>query len=400
MLLHMRRGLIRLVKRMLYRPFEAGKPLATVLVFRSGRLGDFLNAVPALRLLRARLPEARIILVTTVSSVPAMQSLTRTYADLNALPWLEFVCPSVVDRTVCFTMTGRWHGLEAMRRTLAEEHPDVLFVLPYMGEPLGTRLKKLLFFRLAGYRGSIFGFDALPSRGSLQQQQYQLGLYEHAVMGPVRALGECSAIGPATESELELAVSVPAAAVDWAGEKMRAAGMHDTVTVALSPGASFAHKVWPVDRFLFLGETLIERYDCRLVVLGGASDRPLGAALQARFGARCLDLTGDTSVTQLAAVLARCQLFAGNDSGVAHLASAVGCPAVTVTSAIDCPGMWEPWNSRGGAARVRIACEYCVGLTACPLGTNACIQAVATEDVLRLCAQALEGRPAAVRTAW
>jgi len=103
-----------------------------------------------------------------------------------------------------------------------------------------------------------------------------------------------------------------------------------------------------------------------------------------------VDMTGRTSVTQLAALLSRCRLFVGNDSGPAHLASAVGCPAVTVTSALDFPGRWEPWNSRGRIARVRIACEFCLSLTSCPLQTNACITSVDPQEVLRLCCQVLE----------
>ncbi len=400
LLLHLRRGLVRWVRRMLYRQFRPGQPLKTVLVFRTGRLGDFLNAVPALGVLRARLPQARIVLASTVSSLPAMRDLTRSYADLEALPWLAFVTPTPVDRTVCFTMDRHGHALAAMRRIIEEERPDAVFVLPYMGEPLGARLKKLLFFRLAGSKGPIFGFDSLPSRGSFEHRQFRMGLYEHAVYGPVRAVSECPAIGPVEESDITQQIAVPAEAGVWTRRVLKDAGFLDTMMVAISPGASFAHKIWPVDCFAALGEALLERYPCRLVVVGSEGDGPLGAALRARLGSRCLDLTGQTSVTALAALLEQCRLFVGNDSGVAHLASAVGCPAVTVTSALDFPGMWEPWNSRDRVARVRIECEHCLSLTACPLGTNACIRAVDPQEVLRLCAQVLGAGRMADRVAW
>lgn len=403
-LLQLRRSLVRLIKRLLYREYHPGQSLGTILVFRSGRLGDFLNAVPALGVLRSRLPQARILLATSVSSLPAMQSITRSYADPNSLPWLEFVTPSLVDRALCFTMSGRSKGLTAIRHMLKQEQPDVLFVLPYMGEPLGARLKKLLFFRLAGFKGPIFGFDALASRGSLQHRQYRLGLYEHAVYGPVRALSECAAIGAVAESELVQEVSIPGAAIGWARTVFEDSGFLDTMVIAISPGATFAHKAWPLDRYLRFCDELKERYDCRFLVVGIETDRPLGEALRAALGARCLDMTGKTTVTQLAALLTQCGLFVGNDSGPAHLASAVGCPAVTITSALDFPGMWEPWNSRERIVRVRIACEHCLSLTSCPLKTNACISAVDPQEVLRLCAQVLGPLPAAGirsdRLAW
>jgi ADP-heptose:LPS heptosyltransferase len=396
-LLHLRRSLVRLIKHLLYRRFRPCQSLETVLVFRSGRLGDFLNALPALNLLRSRLPTARIILATTASSLPAMQSITRSYADLNSLPWLEFVTPSLVDRAVTFTVNGRDKGLAAMRRTIGEEHPDAIFVLPYMGEPLGGKLRKLLFFKLAGFNGPIFGFDGLASRGSLQRSQYQLGLYEHEVSGPVRAVSECGAIGAVAESEIIQDLSIPDHAMTWAQKVMEGSGFKENILVAVSPGATFIHKVWPADRYVELCRALLERYDCRFMVVGIDADRQLGDTLKEALGTRCLDMTGKTSVTQLAALLGRCHLFVGNDSGPAHLASAAGCPCVTVTSALDFPGIWEPWNSRKRVARVRIDCEFCLSLISCPLKTNDCIRSVDAHEVLRMCCQvlgsAMQGRP-------
>ena len=248
--LHLRRSLVRLIKRLLYPEFRTGQVLGTVLVFRIGRLGDFLNAIPALALLRSRLPQARIILATTVSSLPLVQSITSSYADPDALPWLEFVTPSLVDRAVCFTMAGPDRGLATMRRTIREEHPEAIFLLPYIGESLGGRLKKLLFFRLAGFRGPIFGFDGFTSRSHFRRTQYQLGMYEHAVFGPVRAISECAAIGVVEESEIVLQVSIPAAAMSWARKLLQASALMDTVLVAVSPGATFIHKAWPLDRYV------------------------------------------------------------------------------------------------------------------------------------------------------
>jgi ADP-heptose:LPS heptosyltransferase len=389
LILHLRRSLVGLIKRLLYARFRPGQALRTVLVFRTGRLGDFLNAVPALELLRSRLPQARIIFATTVSSLPAMQSITSSYADLNALPWLEFVTPSLVDRAVSFTMTGPGKGLAPMRRTIAAERPDAIFVLPYMGESLGGKLRKLLFFRLAGFKGPIFGFEGFASRAGFARSQYRLGLYEHEVYGPVRAVSECAAIGEVAESEMIQELTIPGPAMHWARNMLQRSGFTDCMVVAVSPGATFIHKVWPTDRYVRLCRELLVGYDCRLVVVGIDADRPLGEALREALGARCLDLTGQTSVTQLAALFRLCRLFVGNDGGPAHLASAAGCPCVTVTSALDFPGIWEPWNSRERVARVRIDCEFCLSLTCCPRKTNACITAVDPHEVLRMCSQVL-----------
>lgn len=396
LLLHLERSLVRLIKRLLYRTFRPAETLTTVLVFRSGRLGDFLNAVPALNLLRARLPEARVILATTASSLPSMQSITGSYADLNALPWLEFVTPAVINRALSFTMKGRGRGLGPMRRLIREEQPNAIFVLSNLGDSLAGKLRKLVYFRLAGFKGPIFGFDSLASGPTFAHSQYQLGLYEHEVLGPARALSECVAIGAFRESELVQDVSIPVPAMSWARNVLGGLGWLDNNLdnnlVAVSPGATFSHKVWPTDGYVRVCREMGQRFDCRFVVVGIAADQPRAEALKQELGNRCVDMTGRTSVTQLAALLSLCRLFVGNDSGPAHLASAVGCPAVTVTSALDFPGRWEPWNSRGRVARVRIECEFCLSLTCCPLKTNACITSVDPQQVLRMCCQVLQER--------
>jgi ADP-heptose:LPS heptosyltransferase len=184
-------------------------------------------------------------------------------------------------------------------------------------------------------------------------------------------------------------VRIPETAMRKAREIVPQTWMNGHTLVAVAPGASFPHKMWPTERFIAVCRDLQSEFDCRLFVVGSDGDRPLGAKIQASLGANCLDLTGRTSVMELAALLGQCRLFVGNDSGPAHVASAVDCPCVTVTSALDFPGIWEPWNSRGRVARARIDCEFCLSLTCCPRKTNACILAIEVTEVLGLCRQVL-----------
>jgi len=389
LVLKLRRSLIRCVQRLIFKSFSPRQTLGTVLVFRTGRLGDFLNALPALRLLRNRIPNARIVLATTVSAMPSMQSLTKTYANPASLPWLEFVLPSLVNRAESFEMTGSDRGLMHLRRLIAQEHPEAVFVLPNMGESLGSKLRKLLFFRLAGFRGPIFGFDGLAARNILRRAQHRLGLYEHEVYGPISAIAECPTIGTIARSEIVQSLAVPESASQWARNLVEESWIEGQPLVAIAPGASFEHKTWPPVRFIAVCEKLLQEYGCRFLIVGAESDQPLGKNLQESLGACCLDMTGRTTVAQLAGLLSLCHLFLGNDSGPAHVASAVDCPCVTVTSALDFPGIWEPWNSRGRIVRTRIDCEFCMSFTTCPRKTNGCIMAIDAGEVLSLCRQVL-----------
>lgn len=103
--------------------------------------------------------------------------------------------------------------------------------------------------------------------------------------------------------------------------------------LALGPTANWSGKVWPAARFADLARALTgpggPLPGARVVLLGGpgaveaAMAAPVAAALR-----DAADLTGRLSLPEAAAVLRRCALFAGNDSGLMHLAAAAGTPTL------------------------------------------------------------------------
>jgi heptosyltransferase III len=109
--------------------------------------------------------------------------------------------------------------------------------------------------------------------------------------------------------------------------------------IVIHPGSGSARKNWPIRRFTELAGHLLSEGEQVSWIVGPAED---GIALPPDARAwRDLDLRS------LAASLARCRLFIGNDSGVTHLAAACGCPAVVLFGGSD-PRVWLP---RGGPVR-------------------------------------------------
>lgn len=93
--------------------------------------------------------------------------------------------------------------------------------------------------------------------------------------------------------------------------------------IALGPTANWAGKIWPPDRFVALFR---EFPNARAVVLAGPgpAERAMAAPVLAALP-EAIDLAGALTLPQAAAVLARCALFVGNDSGLMHLAASAGC---------------------------------------------------------------------------
>ncbi|MCK8782986.1 glycosyltransferase family 9 protein [Roseomonas sp. NAR14] len=115
--------------------------------------------------------------------------------------------------------------------------------------------------------------------------------------------------------------------------------------IALGPTANWSGKLWPADRFAALFRALAAPDGplpgARAVVFGGPgpAERAMAAPLLAALagapgeagngsGGGAVDLVGGLSLAEVAAALARCALFVGNDSGLMHLAAAAGTPTL------------------------------------------------------------------------
>lgn len=125
-------------------------------------------------------------------------------------------------------------------------------------------------------------------------------------------------------------------------------GLPGTRWLAVAPGANYAGKKWPREAFADLLRRAAPDVDA-VVLLGSAQDMADTEYL-ASVGPPARDLAGRTTLLEAAASLARCQAFVGNDSGLGHMAAAVGVPTLTVFGPGD-PPRYRPWSKVG-----RIVC--------------------------------------------
>ncbi len=101
--------------------------------------------------------------------------------------------------------------------------------------------------------------------------------------------------------------------------------------VGLGIGASNRRRCWPIERFIDLERVLAAQFGMRAILIGGRIDTvPQVAALAVADG-RPLGLAGQLTLRETAAILSRCRLFVGNDSGPLHLAAAVDTPCVEIS---------------------------------------------------------------------
>lgn len=112
--------------------------------------------------------------------------------------------------------------------------------------------------------------------------------------------------------------------------------------LALGPGANWAPKIWPAPAFIALVNAVKNHFD-GVILVGGTGDRERGQIIAANLSLPSLNLCSTTDLLQTAAALQQASVFVGNDSGLGHLASAVGIPTLTIFGPGQ-PERYHPWG--------------------------------------------------------
>lgn len=351
-----------------------------ILVLRSAAIGDFVCVLPALYLLRKRFPKSRITLLTTPTATPKYWKIVREAGG-------TFLASSrLVDGKIVFYGPEliNFSKFRELRRRVRSINPDMVFLLPFSGEPFINRLKKILFLRVLGANRNLYGYRMRKSLAFFRRAQFVREAFPHQVVAAIEAINEgCNGTAGA---EVVFCIDSPeedTRRVDqmWEQHSLH----HKNPIIGVFPGGRFEHKRWPLDKFRSLCRALIENFEADIVVVGGLEEESLGAALREACGGNLHNFAGQTNLLQTIEILRRCNLYVGNDSGPAHLAAAVGTPCITIFSSVVFPGIWEPWGERNTAIRHRVPCEYCFSERYCPVGSMECIKGIAVEEVLKAC---------------
>lgn len=164
-------------------------------------------------------------------------------------------------------------------------------------------------------------------------------------------------------------------------ELLRAGGLAENVPFAvIHPAAAFATKQWATDKFARVAEDLSAR-GLSVVAITAPSEAHLADELKRNSAAPVITLT-KLSLPEVAALTARARLFVGNDSGVAHIAAAVGVPAVVIFGSSNVEH-WRPWASAPAEVVLsEMECQPCHGYFCERFEQPECIKRVPVEQVL------------------
>ncbi len=314
-----------------------------ILLIHPGGLGDIILALPAIALLRDKFRSARITLAANLDHVAPIRGayveravslstlpLHNLYGD-NTLPPSEVRFWKSFDRIISWTGSGD----AAFVKRMKEVRPDAC-IGSWRPDVQEQRHVSQLFVDTLGSEIAS-GMNAIPRFISLESKVSERGL-------------------------------------QWLNE--RCWNTREPF-IALHPGAGSKSKRWPLARFIRLAQRLVAQQN-KLVIIEGPAESGFAAQIARELPAGAAMKAESLSLDILAAVMARSKVFVGNDSGIAHLAAALGIRCVVIFG----PTLPRHWAPLGPNVRVLRNCGGCEG---CIAGgdNHTCLDNITVEDVLR-----------------
>ncbi len=324
----------------------------TILLVRFSAIGDIVLTTPLIRALRARYPAAAITYVTRAEFVPL---LVHNPHLSEVIGW------------------ERGTSLAALARRLADR------AFTHRLDLHGSLRSRLLRWRLGG-RWSSYPKHRLARAALIR---FKKGLYRdqrpvaERYFDAARALEVSADAGPA-----ECFLSQHSARTAERFLQDHNVGIARQL-IALAPGAAHRTKRWPLHHWTNLAHRLVElRND--LVIVGGPDDAALGAALAGAVPGRAASAAGGFDLEGTAALLQRARALVSGDTGVMHLATAVGTPVVALFGPTVGAFGFFPYRAKATVLEKDLACRPCSahGTEECPLKHHRCLQDLMPEEVL------------------
>lgn len=336
-----------------------------ILVVRVDLLGDTVLTTPAITALRRGYPKAQI-------DVLVQQSTAEVLAGESAIARVIPFNPQILRQK------GGWRtGLRLLRR-LRKAHYDL--AISVSGD-LGSILTRLSGARRTiGYVGEAYPFmltDPIPGKRyavSQHETRYVLTLAEAA--GGVVEAGDARPrlhVRKREAQEMSTMLNLARARL----------GRHGPV-IAMHAGARNGQaKRWPTRHFAALADQLTEELDALVVVTGAPNEAPLAHSIADQALYPLLNVSGQTTLQQLIALLAVSDVLVTGDSGPMHIACAVDTPVVVMHGPTD-PALSGPSAPDAIVLRHSLWCSPCYDASAtaeCRFGNPVCMKAIAPRAV-------------------
>jgi len=339
---------------------EGEKP-KKILMIHQGGLGDFILCLPAFGSIRRYYPEARIELM----DYPRMLQLVerRYYVDQG----------TSIDQAGLgsfYLKDGSLGG--AVSRYFAAFDQAFLF-LQDRWRVFSDNIRKTGVKR-------VFCISPFP----------ELGEGIHVIDHMLSSLSSMGIPAGGSIPRIFLSEEDKRFAEEWLRHRSTYEEVQEGV-VALHPGGGSRNKLWPIENFLDLATRITADLGLKTILLIGPAEREyLGGWLE-RMRSMNSMWAEHLPLIHVASLLERCRCYMGNDSGITHLAAAVGIPTIALFGPTD-PEIWGPRGERVAILRKNPGCSPCSEEELDRCNQRRCLELIEVEEVMERARRLMCGR--------
>jgi predicted lipopolysaccharide heptosyltransferase III len=332
------------------------KSVRNVLIVRLRSIGDTVLTTPSLYALKRFVPQARVDILLEDWVAPVLHDF------------------QYIDNIITLRANSTASRAQAVRQIRANDY-DVVYNLH--GGTTATLLTRLSGAKhrvgYAGYQYARLHNHTAPPASLLWSREKT-----HSVEQQLALLG-WTGIPVTDRPPTQLATTEEAASSIAA--RLRDAGLDESAPLAvIHPSAAFETKQWATDKFARVAENLAAR-GFAVAVITGPSEAAVAGVLKRSTSAPVVTFT-DLSLPEVTALIARARLFVGNDSGIAHIAAAVGSASVVIFGSSNI-AHWRPWAQAPAEVVVEeMECQPCHGYFCEKFEQPECIKRVPVERVV------------------
>jgi lipopolysaccharide heptosyltransferase II len=269
-----------------------------ILIIKPGAIGDLLQMTPVIRALKEKYRSAAISLLVGSSQTA---ELFKHHID--------------VHETIVYDKKGKQRSFPALMnlwKQLRRNNYDLV-----------------LNFQRSTMKTWLLASAAFPCRVLVYHKAKNRNV--HAVVNYLETLAPLGI--PASDLHLELTLGAEDRV--FAMQLLSSQKNSARPLIALNPGASHQVNRWSSDHFAALADMLAQRFDARVIIVGGPEDVMLAEEITLKADSNPLLLAGKAGLLQLGALLEQCDVLVSGDTGPLHLATAVGIPVAALFGAAD-----------------------------------------------------------------
>lgn len=272
--------------------------MSKILVIRGGAIGDFILTLPVLSALRQHFPNVRLEVLgyPHIAQIAVAGGLADDVRSIDARPLAGFFARGAI-----------------LDPALQDYFASFAIIISYLYDP--DRI-----FETNVRRSCKGQFVAGLHRPSESQNQ-------HATAAFLEPLKRLAIFDPHPAPRLVLE-----------GRTAPALGSN---CIAIHPGSGSEKKNWPLQKWIELARRLLDQSDRRLLVVGGEADAARIDGLNKALPEHRIEVAFNVPLSALAARIADCSLFIGHDSGITHLAAALGVPVIALWGETS-EAIWGP----------------------------------------------------------